>query len=110
MLEGNGLMEQTSITTEEQDPWWQVDLERNCTLDTVTLYNRTDMGQDSLKNYRVSVLDDQGKTVWTSVQTSPPRPAATLALGGVSGRTIKIQLKDTSSLALAEVVVTGNED
>lgn len=110
VLEGNGLMEQTSMTAEEQDPWWQVDLERNCTIDTITLYNRTDMGQDNLKNYRVSVLDDRGKTVWTSVQNSHPHPAATLALGGVSGRTIKIQLGGTASLTIAEVVATGEEE
>ena len=109
ILEGNGMMEQTSMTNEEDRPWWQVDLERNCTIDMITIYNRTDAAKDSLKQYWVSVMDDQGKVVWKSHQTECPDPSVSLALGGVVGRTIKIQLDGKAALYIAEVVVAGKE-
>jgi NedA-like, galactose-binding domain len=107
VLEGNGLMEQTSMTKEEEGPWWQVDLERTCRIDTITIYHRTDTGRENLKRYWVTVMDDQGATVWRSYQESRPDPSVALAVGGVAGRTIKIQLQGKASLCIAEVVVTG---
>ena len=109
VLEGNGLMEQTSMTNEEEQPWWQVDLERTCCIDTITIYNRTDTAKENLKQYWITVLDDKGETVWKSYQETYPDPSVTLTLGGVTGRTVKIQLDDKTSLYIAEVVITGKD-
>jgi alpha-L-fucosidase len=110
VLEGDGMMEQTSMTEEEENPWWQVDLERNCVIDAITLYNRTDAEQEKLKNYRVTVMDERGRTAWTSFQKGCPNPSSTLAVGGVSGRTVKVRLEGATSLYIAEVVVAGKEE
>jgi len=109
VLEGNGLMEQTSMTNEEKNPWWQVDLERDCVIDAVTLYNRTDTAQENLQRYRVTIMDDQGRIVWSSFRENCPAPSATLAVGGQTGRIVKIQVEGVTSLYLAEVIVAGHE-
>jgi hypothetical protein len=30
------------MTNEQENPWWQVDLQRTCSIDMITIYNRTD--------------------------------------------------------------------
>jgi hypothetical protein len=30
------------MTNEQENPWWQVDIQRTCAIDTITIYNRTD--------------------------------------------------------------------
>ncbi len=109
VLEGNGQMEQTSITHEEANPWWQVDLERTCVIDAITIYNRTDTAQQDLKNYHVTVMDDQNKIMFTSYLKTHPAPSVKIQAHGVEGRIVKIQLDGTAALQLAEVVVTGKE-
>ena len=110
VLEGNGLMEQTSMTNVEDRPWWQVDLERNCSIDAIILYNRTDTDQEKLKNYRVMVLDERGKIMWSTYQEAVSTPSVTHYTGGIKGRVVKVQSKDMAALCLAEVVVTGKEE
>ena len=110
VLEGDGLMEQTSMTIEEDRPWWQVDLDCRCLIDAITLYNRTDTAQEKLKNYQVTVLDGQGKVMWSTNQEAVPTPSVTHHTGGVKGRVIRIQLSGKNALYLAEVVVTGKEE
>ncbi len=109
VLEGNGLMEQTSMTEEEEDPWWQVDLERTCVIDTITLYNRTDKARENLKDFRVTVLNEQGRPVWETRHVDVPMPSVTLRANGVKGRVIRVRLAGRGALYLAEVVVTGKE-
>ena len=109
VLEGNGLMEQTSMTNEEQNPWWQVDLERTCVIDTITLYKRTDKAPQKLKAYTVSVLNDLGKVVWSTQKKNTSTSSVTLSTGPVQGSVIKIQVEGKTALYLAEVVVCGTE-
>lgn len=109
VIEGNGLMEQTSMTNEEEQTWWQVDLERTCTIDTITIYNRTDTAKENLKQYWVTVMDNQGKIVWRSYQKEYPDTSVILTPNGVAGRTVKIKLEGKAALYIAEVVVTGKE-
>jgi len=107
VLEGNCMMEQTSWTDQEAQPWWQVDLEENCKISSIQIYNRTDKDMDALKDSQVSVLDAANKPVWSKQQAAAPNPAVTLDTGGVVGRYVKIQLAGTNNLALAEVIVSG---
>jgi alpha-L-fucosidase len=109
VFEGNGLMEQCSMTKQEDSPWWQVDLERSCVIDSITLYARTDKASDNLESYRVTVLDKKGEAVWEIHKNETPTPAVTFSVGAVKGRVIKIQAEGKTALHLAEVVVTGQE-
>ena len=56
-------MEPTSPVTDEDQPWWQVDLERDYRIDLTKFFNRTDKDAAQLKNFRVSVLDQAGNVV-----------------------------------------------
>jgi hypothetical protein len=38
------------MTNEQENPWWQVDLQRTCFIDTITIYNRTDNKKCGEKN------------------------------------------------------------
>jgi alpha-L-fucosidase len=107
VLEGNCDMEQTSLTKNEANPWWQVDLAADCKISSIQIYNRTDQGSEVLTNFTVSVLDAADKTVWSAVQTSAPNPVIKIDAGGVVGRAVKIQLNGEGALSLAEVIVSG---
>ena len=105
VLEGDLKMEQTSFTNADENAWWQVDLEKPCTIRQITIYNRTDAEMDRLKDYDVMVLDANGKVVWKSRQTDVPNPSATIKTGGITGQFVKIQLTGTAPLHIAEVIV-----
>lgn len=107
VTEGNLKMEQTSYTQKEVNPWWKVDLVDNCKIDKITIYNRTDADMDVLSNYTVSILDANGKEVWSSLQKDYPNPSVTIKTASVKGRFVKIQLNSEASLHLAEVIVEG---
>jgi len=66
---------------------------------------RTDAGIEHLSNYTVSLLDAAGNTVWKSIQKDSPKPSVIIPVPGDKGRFIKIQLKGTGELTLAEVIV-----
>ncbi len=42
VTEGDFPMEQTSSTKRENDPWWMVDLQENCRIDELEIFNATD--------------------------------------------------------------------
>jgi len=109
VTEGNAMMEQTSWTLKENQPWWQVDLERDCRIHEITIYSRTDAGTNTLNKFRVSVLNRNGEVVWEKMEHPVPGPSVTLKTDGAKGRVIKIQLLDRGSLTLAEVIVQGGE-
>lgn len=107
-----------SVTTQENQPWWTVDLGDIYTLDTIKVYNRTDAGTNFLNNFYVFVSDtpfestDVAETLEQSGVLShyhagePPVPLD-ISLGGATGRYIRVQIDGNSYLCLAEVVVNG---
>ena len=107
VTEGNCMMEQTSWTLEEENPWWKVDLGDTHTVNEITIYNRTDADVDQLKNFTVSLLDAAGNVVWKSVQKEVPTPMVKIHVDKKNGRFVKIQLNGKGSLTLAEVIVKG---
>ncbi len=65
-----------------KNPWWELDLGREYTLNTLVIWNRTDEDKyiDRLVNFTVSVLDEQQKVVWEKKITEVPRPTVKLVL------------------------------
>ncbi len=73
----------TSHTALSDNPWWEVDLKSEQSLDRIVVWNRTDGGLGSrLANFRVLVLNDKHQPVWQQVVAAPPMPSAELSLSG----------------------------
>jgi len=94
-----------SVAHTNADPqaWWQVDLQQSQPIDHVDVWNRTDCCGERLSNFVVSVSDD-GAT-WTSVPVTGQGGTPTNVRIGRPGRYVRVQLKGTNYLALAEVQV-----
>jgi mono/diheme cytochrome c family protein len=74
----------TTHTDISDDPWWEVDLKSTGTVDRLAIWNRTDNGLHTrLSGFRVILLDEARKVVWTTEVATPPNPKAELAVSGV---------------------------
>ncbi|WP_025744037.1 carbohydrate-binding protein [Aquimarina pacifica] len=109
----NGVWGQGSVTrtSNEKDPWWQVDLGSDYVIDTIKVFARTDNCCNTrLSNFDVIVIDSNGNTTYTKTYNTYPDPSTTVDVGGVTGQIIKIQQYHTGIvLNLAEVEVYGSE-
>lgn len=67
----------------QSDPWWQLDLGREHSINSLIIWNRTDEDKyiDRLVNFTVTVLDQQQKVIWEKKITEVPRPTQKLVLG-----------------------------
>ncbi|MSU56761.1 MAG: DUF1553 domain-containing protein [Pedosphaera sp.] len=66
----------TTHTREEANPWWEVDLGAEQTLDSVVVWNRTDGGAGvsaRLANFRLVALDAARQPVWTTQVATAPK-------------------------------------
>jgi len=70
----------TSHTKQEDAPWWEVDLGKEQDLEAAVIWNRTEVCQERLQNFRVSVLDKDRATVWDKTVAEIPRPKIALTL------------------------------
>lgn len=97
---GNGSVTHTLI---EAQPWWQVDLGKSRSIGEVVLHNRTDCCGDRLSDFDVKVSEDQ--VVWFSLSYSGmPSFPLTVPINR-PGRYVRVQLRGTNALSLAEVEV-----
>jgi mono/diheme cytochrome c family protein len=73
----------TSHTALSNDPWWEVDLKAEQSLDRIVVWNRTDGGVGSrLANFRVLILNEQHQGVWQQEIAASPAPSVELSLSG----------------------------
>jgi len=86
-------------------PWWQVDLQGQAYLTSIVLWNRTDCCGERLSNFDVYVSAD-GDT-WQSYYVPGPVDVNTTVSLNAPGRYVKVQLRGTGFLSLAEVQVFG---
>ena len=104
--DGNWSKNSVTHTNSSAQPFWQVDLGAAQALREVVLYNRTDAGPERLSNFEIKVSSD-GAT-WTKVAelagTAPQRSAHPFS---ANGRYVRVQLRGTEVLSLAEVEVYG---
>lgn len=103
----------TTHTASEENPWWEVDLGTNVTLDSIRLWNRTDCCSDRLTNFYVflsatpfssdnpTVLAGQ-TGVWSKFTTTLSA-SSILFNPNTSGRYLRVQIAGTGILSLAEV-------
>jgi hypothetical protein len=108
--DGNIYNGSVTHTTEQYQPWWQVDLLGMFYLDQIVLWNRTDACPYRLSNFNVSVLDNFYNTVWTSDffidGVGYPTSSLTIDLpDNTLGEIVKVRLNGSEYLSLAEVQV-----
>lgn len=61
----NDIFNSITCTHPEQDPWWQVDLEKPTKIDHIIIWNRTDGNVGfRLNNYILEILDKSGKVIY----------------------------------------------
>lgn len=77
-------------TRREANPWWEVDLGAETTVDKLKLWNRTDGGLGSrLVPARVVLLDKDRQPIWEETITEAPKTAQELNVTG--GRVIALR-------------------
>ena len=62
--DGDWVNGSVSHTTQEDNPWWQVDLGKSYAINQIRIWNRTDGLDDRLNNFTVSILDSNKREVW----------------------------------------------
>jgi mono/diheme cytochrome c family protein len=73
----------TTHTKAEDSPWWEVTLAEAGPIERIVVWNRTDGGAGArLKGFKVRVLDDARKVVWTTEVAEPPDPSRELTPSG----------------------------
>ncbi len=107
-----------SHTNTQSQPWWQVDLGQQSTVQTLEIWNRTDCCAERLANFYVFVspADMTGRTLdqlkadasVAKLQVASLNGAANVSLALASkGRFVRVQLTGSNFLSLAEVRVLG---
>ena len=107
-------------TEEEEDPWWEVELQSFSQIDQIILFNRSDCCQSRLNDFYIFVspspfnpeaslselLDDPSinQTFFSGVAES-----SEIIPINATGRYVRIQLSGTGTLHLREVEVIGCE-
>ena len=69
------------------DPWWEVDLQAEKTLDRIVVWNRADDVGDRLAGFRIVALDAQRRPVWEKADNAASPADVAFDLNG--GREIK---------------------
>ncbi|MFI6693866.1 alpha-L-fucosidase [Streptomyces sp. NPDC050433] len=118
---GDYLRDNTTTHTAEpsREAWWQVDLERSHSIDTVEIWNRTDCCAERLTDYWALVSDtpftsdslEEARTApgVTAIHREDQAQRPTIVeLAGAKGRYVRVQLASpTNPLSLTEVAVRG---
>ena len=66
----------TTHTRQQDDPWWEVDLGADRTIERIVIWNRMDNGLHTrLAGFRLQVLDATRNVVWQTVVDDPPNPS-----------------------------------
>lgn len=101
--DGNWSNNSVTHTNLEASPWWQVDLGVPHNIGTVIVSNRTDCCSDRLSDFDVSAWD--GSTWQPIGNIMGPAQPRNVFLTSVFSRFIRVQLRGTNYLSLAEVQV-----
>ncbi|HMG52599.1 MAG TPA: discoidin domain-containing protein [Kofleriaceae bacterium] len=101
--DGNWYAGSVTHTNSETGAWWQVDLGTPTNIGAVVVYNRTDCCSERLSNFDVLAFDG---TSWQPIGgITGPAPTRNEFRTNVNARIIRVQLRGTDYLSLAEVQV-----
>ena len=119
----NGANANRSITHTniEAQPWWQVDLGASSDIFSITLWNRTDDCCGDRLSDVVVFISDTDMTGRSLAELEADASVSSFSLDGEqgvqttidaineSGRFVRVQLRGTNALTLAELVVLGTQ-
>ena len=112
-VDGNtsGVWRNRSVThtSSTEQPWWQVRLGDEYVIGDIVIWNRTNCCIDRLSNFDVFIYNDAGEQVYKTTIEDTPSPSVTISAGGAIGSRVRVKLKGTNFLSLAEVQVFGSE-
>lgn len=76
----NGSVTHTATT---KDPWWELDLKHEQTIDEIRIWNRTDGGlHNRLRNFSIALLDEGRNEVWHQRVQAAPNPSSAFSPSG----------------------------
>ena len=86
----------TSHTESSENPWWEVDLQHEFTVQKIVIWNRTDNElQKRLGNFKIQLLNDKRDVVWQQLVKPAPNPSATFGLDGTSSLAFSAVFSDS---------------
>ena len=101
----------TTHTNVSADPWWEVDLKSEKTLDRIVVWNRTDNALEGrLAGFRLVVLNDRREPVWTRDAVEAPMPKVELPLSGPRPIEFAAAVADYSQANFDAADVLNNKD
>lgn len=102
--DGNWWSSSVTHTNFQASPWWQVDLGVPHAIGTVIVSNRTDCCTERLSDFDVMVSGD-GSSWQTIGGITGQAQARNVFVTSANGRFVRVQLRGTNYLSLAEVQV-----
>lgn len=100
----------TTHTKADNDPWWEVDLKSDRTVDRIVIWNRTDGAGERLANFKVSLLNAERQPVWHKIVEAPPNPSATVSVTGEVDVEFVAAVADYSQPKFEAASVINNKD
>lgn len=92
--DGDYAKKSVSHCSQQDDPWWEVDLKQEVPVDSIVVWNRTDGNTGSrTAGFQVVALDAGRKEVFHRDETSAPQPSTTLPVGGP----VDVRFKEATS-------------
>src|SRR5262249_49364325 len=92
---------QTHTREGTDNPWWEVDLGREVSIESIAIYNRTDGNLSTrLKGYTLKILDGERKTIFEKLENPTPEPMARFEISRESPRQV---VRKAAMLALTSV-------
>ena len=114
---GDFFADSVSSTSQESDPWWEIDLGLVTDIDTILIWNRSDAATDRLRDFDVFVSNEPFTSTDLTVTRRQFGVSRFRVVGeaarptrvdiGRMGRYVRIQLDDLNYLSLAEVEILG---
>jgi len=95
-----------TLTANESNAWWEVELAHTSDIDQIVIHHRTDCCNGNLSNFSVSVLDENDNVVWTQFYGNSPGFNLTINMKAV-GKKVRINRNGILSLVEVEVFGTG---
>ncbi|MEM7385866.1 MAG: DUF1549 domain-containing protein, partial [Verrucomicrobiota bacterium] len=72
----------TTHTASGDNPWWEVKLKKAAIVDEIVVWNRTDGVSERLNRFKVRLLDDKRREVWSTTINEVPKPSEKVSLVG----------------------------
>jgi putative heme-binding domain-containing protein len=81
---------QTHTAENQMDPWWELDLGQERTIDQIDIYNRAEALAGRLSNFTLTVLDSNRKPVWSKANNEAPHYSTSFTFDSNPAESLRI--------------------